>query len=157
MNKVILVGNITRDPEQRTTGSGVPVTTFTVAAQRRFKNASGSYDSDFINCVAWRSTAEFIAKYFSKGSKIGIVGSLQSRSYDDAQGNKRYVTEVVVDDAEFVTSKAQNPGAARDDYAGLTPPPVQSGGGAPQQSSADELFADELGDFQPLDDAELPF
>lgn len=156
MNKVILVGNLTRDPEQRTTGNGTPVTTFTVATQRRYRDAQGNYPSDFINCVAWRSTAEFIAKYFNKGSKIGIVGTLQSRSYDDAQGNKRYVTEVVVDDAEFVTSKAQNQGAAKDDFAGLTPPPAQNGGGQ-QQSSADELFADELGDFQPLDDAELPF
>ncbi len=162
MNKVILVGNITRDPEQRTTGNGTPVTSFTVAVNRRYRDAQGNYPSDFINCVAWRTTAEFISKYFSKGSKIGIVGSLQSRSYDDAQGNKRYITEVVVDDAEFVTSKAQSQGGGRDDYAGLTPPPSYGGGGGgasapPQQPSADDIFADELGDFQPLDDAELPF
>lgn len=150
MNKAILVGNLTRDPEQRTTGSGIAVTTFTVAITRRYKGQDGQQQTDFINCVAWRSTAEFIAKYFSKGSKIGIVGSIQTRTYDDANGNKRYVTEVVVDDAEFVTSKSQNPsgGGGNADYGA---PPA-----APQQS-ADDLFGEELADFQPLDDAELPF
>ncbi len=105
MNKVMLVGNICKNPEQRTTQSGIPVTSFTVAVNRRFKNADGTQQTDYINCVAWRSTAEFIGKYFSKGMKIGIVGSIQSRSYDDKDGNRRYVTEVVVDEAEFVTSK----------------------------------------------------
>ncbi len=151
MNKAILVGNLTRDPEQRTTGSGTPVTSFTVAVNRRFKSQDGTQQTDFINCVAWRGTAEFIAKYFVKGSKIGVVGTIQTRTYDDAQGVKKYVTEVVVDEAEFVTSKAQNPGADRGDYG--APPPQQQ----QHQPSADELFADELGDFQPLDDAELPF
>ena len=111
MNKAILVGNLTRDPEQRTTPSGVSVTSFTVAVTRRYKSQDGTQQADFINCVAWRSTAEFIAKYFTKGSRIGIVGTIQTRTYDDQNGVRRYVTEVVVDEAEFVTSKAQNPGA----------------------------------------------
>jgi single-strand DNA-binding protein len=149
MNKAILVGNLTRDPEQRTTQSGASVTSFTVAINRRFKSQDGSQQTDFINCVAWRSTAEFIAKYFVKGSRIGIVGSIQSRSYDDQNGNRKYVTEVVVDEAEFVTSKSQNPGAQMD-----APAAAQQPAAAP---SADELFADELSDFEPLDDAELPF
>ena len=159
MNKAILVGNLTRDPEQRTTSSGVAVTTFTVAVNRRYKAQDGTTPTDFINCVAWRSTAEFIAKYFTKGSKIGIVGSMQSRSYDDANGVRKYVTEVVVDDAEFVTSKSQNSGAGRDDFGFGDPPPTgqQQPQQQQQQPSADELFADELSDFQPLDDAELPF
>ena len=148
MNKAILVGNLTKDPEMRTTPNGVSVTSFTVAANRRCKSQDGQQQTDFINCVAWRSTAEFIAKYFTKGSKIGIVGTIQTRTYDDQNGNKRYVTEVVVDEAEFVTSKAQNPGATRGD-AQQQP--------AAQQPSADDLFAEELSDFQPLDDAELPF
>lgn len=146
MNKAILVGNLTRDPELRTTSSGVSVATFTVAVSRRYKSQDGTQQADFISCVAWRSTAEFVAKYFVKGSKIGIVGTIQTRTYDDANGVRKYVTEVVCDDVEFVTSKAQNPGAAGRDAA-------------PQQApaNADDLFADELSDFQPLDDAELPF
>jgi len=148
MNKAILVGNLTRDPEQRTTSGGIPVTSFTVAVSRRYRSQDGTQQADFINCVAWRATAEFIAKYFSKGSKIGITGSIQSRTYDDANGVRKYVTEVVVDEAEFVTSKAQNQdgSGSRGD--------VQH---APAAQSADDLFAEELSDFEPLDDAELPF
>ena len=147
MNKAILVGNLTKDPELRTTSGGIAVTTFTVAVSRRYKSQDGQQQADFINCVAWRSSAEFIAKYFAKGSKIGIVGSIQTRTYDDQNGQRRYVTEVVVDEAEFVTSKSQNPSGDRP-----APPPSN-----PPQQSADDLFADELSDFQPLDDAELPF
>lgn len=105
MNKVALVGNLTRDPETRQTQSGQSACNFTVACQRHFKNAEGKYDADFIPCVAWRQTADFVAKYFKKGSKIGLTGSIQTRSYDK-DGQKRYVTEVVVDEVEFVTSAA---------------------------------------------------
>ena len=118
----------------RTTANGVSVTSLTVAVNRRHKSQDGQQQTDFINCVAWRNTAEFIAKYFTKGSKIGVVGSLQTRTYDDQNGNKRYVTEVVVDEAEFVTSKAQNPGA-----------------------KAQEAAPDGLEEYAPLDDSELPF
>ncbi len=147
MNKVILVGNLTRDPELRTTSGGVSVTSFTVAVQRRYKSQDGQQQADFISCVAWRSTADFVAKYFVKGSKIGLSGNIQTRTYDDANGVRKYVTEVVAEDVEFVTSKAQNPGADRE------APPAQK----QQSASADDLFAEELSDFQPLDDAELPF
>lgn len=143
MNKAILVGNLTRDPEMRTTPNGVSVTSFTVAVNRRYKSQDGQQQTDFINCVAWRGTAEFIAKYFTKGSKIGIVGTIQTRTYDDQNGVRRYVTEVVVDEAEFAGSKAQNPGATRLD--------------AQQQPSVDDLFAEELSDFQLAEDVELPF
>lgn len=105
MNKVILVGNLTKDPELITTSNGVDVSRFTIAVQRKYKNANEEYESDFINCVAWRSSAEFIHKYFKKGNKIGIVGSIQTRSYDAEDGTKRYVTEVVVEECEFVQSK----------------------------------------------------
>ena len=134
MNKAILVGNLTKDPEMRTTPNGVSVTSLTVAVNRRYKSQDGQQQTDFISCVAWRGTAEFIAKYFTKGSKIGVVGSLQTRTYDDQNGNKRYVTEVVCDEAEFVTSKAQNPGA-----------------------KAQEAAPDGLEEYAPLDDSELPF
>lgn len=112
MNKAILVGNITRDPETRTTASGLSCTTFTVACQRRVANAQGVREADFINCVAWRQTADFVARYFSKGSRIGIEGTIQTRSYDAQDGTKRFVTEVVVDNAEFVGGKDQQAATA---------------------------------------------
>ncbi|HBU13266.1 MAG TPA: single-stranded DNA-binding protein [Clostridiales bacterium] len=147
MNKVVLVGNLTKDPELRATASGVSVASFTVAVQRRYTSQDGQRQADFINCVAWRSTADFVAKYFVKGSKIGLSGSIQTRTYDDANGARRYVTEVVVENVEFVTSKAQNPGANNG---------IQSAS-EEEAKAADELFAEEFADFEPLDDAELPF
>lgn len=143
MNKAILVGNLTKDPEMRTTPNGVSVTSFTVAVQRRYKDADGNHQADFINCVAWRSTAEFVAKYFTKGSRIGVVGTIQTRTYDDQNGNKRYVTEVVADEVEFAGSKTQNQDVQK---------PTEQ-----ESRTADELFAEDLADFQPLDDAELSF
>lgn len=105
MNKVILVGRLTRDPEVKTTQSQNAVCSFTVAVDRKFKNTAGERQVDFINCVAWRQLAEFLGRYFEKGARIGIVGNLQSRSYDDTDGKKRYVTEVIVDELEFVESR----------------------------------------------------
>ncbi|MBR1797336.1 MAG: single-stranded DNA-binding protein [Clostridiales bacterium] len=104
MNKVILIGRLTKDPEVKNTASQVTVCRFTVAVDRRFKDQNGQRQADFINCVAWRQTANFISSYFHKGSKIAVVGSIQTRTYDDANGQKRYVTEVVVDEAEFAES-----------------------------------------------------
>ena len=105
MNKVILIGRLTKDPEVKNTSSQVQFCNFTIAVDRRFKDANGQRQADFINCVAWRQTASFIGSYFRKGSKVAVVGSLQSRSYDDQSGQKRYVTEVVVDEIEFMDSK----------------------------------------------------
>lgn len=102
LNKVILGGHLTTDPELKQTPSGVCVTTFSIAVNRRTKN-----EVDFINCVAWRQTAEFVCKYFKRGSAICVMGSLQTRSWDDSKGNKRYATEVVLDEALFVDSKAE--------------------------------------------------
>ena len=111
MNKAILVGRLTRDPELRTTGNGVSVCSFSIAINRRFRNAEGNYDADFINCVAWRQQAELIAKYFAKGRMIGIVGSIQTRNYD-RDGQKVYVTEVVVEEVDFVESRPQGDNGA---------------------------------------------
>ena len=101
MNKVIIVGRITKDPEAKTTTNQAQVCSFTVAVDRKFKDKDGNRQADFINCVAWQKTAAFIQKYFKKGSRIGLTGSLQVRSYDK-DGQKVYITEVVVDEAEFV-------------------------------------------------------
>ena len=105
MNKAILIGNLTRDPEARTTQSGVSVTTFTIAVNRRFTNAQGVREADFINIVAWRQTAELCARYLSKGRKVAVEGSIQTRSYDAQDGSKRYVTEIIADSVESVGSR----------------------------------------------------
>lgn len=104
MNKVVLIGRLTKDPEIKNTSSQIQFCNFTIAVDRRFKDQSGQRQTDFINCVAWRQTASFICSYFRKGTKIAIVGSIQSRSFDDNNGQRRYVTEVVADEAEFVES-----------------------------------------------------
>ena len=100
MNKTILIGNLTKDPELTQTTSGIAVAKFTLAVQRKFKNAEGEYESDFINCVAWRNTAEFVHKYFTKGEKVAVSGSIQTRTYDNSDNKKVYVTEVVADEVE---------------------------------------------------------
>ena len=115
LNKVILMGHMTADPELKQTQSGVAVLTFTLAINRRFaKGADGQpaqQQADFITCVAWRQTAEFIARYFHKGSCLCVTGSIQTRNWQDQQGQKRYATEVVVDEAMFVDSKGEAGGS----------------------------------------------
>lgn len=101
MNKVMLSGRIASDIDVKSTPSGASVVKFSLAVNRRFKGADGNYETDFINCVAWRVCADFIGKYFDKGEPIEIVGNIQTRSYDK-DGNKVFVTEVIVDEASFV-------------------------------------------------------
>ena len=128
MNKAILLGRLTRDPELRSTQSGVAVASFAIAINRRFKNAVGNYDVDFINCTAWRNTAEFICKYFQKGSAIAVVGSIQNQKYTDKDGNERTATGVVVDEAYFAgskgngeTSSEETPPQFNTDFAEVVP------------------------------------
>lgn len=102
-NRVILVGRLTAKPELRTTQSGVAVTTFTIAVERRYKNANGEKEADFIDIVTWRGIAENCAKYLDKGSAVVISGSLQIRNYEDKNGNKRKAAEVVADEVRFIT------------------------------------------------------
>ena len=105
MNKVFLIGRLTRDPELRYTGNNTPVATFSIAVNRNFTNQAGEREADFINIVAWRQTAEFVTKYFKKGSLIGIEGSIQTRRYQDKNGNNRTAFEVVANNVQFVESK----------------------------------------------------
>lgn len=105
MNKAILMGRLTKDPELRTTQNNVSVCSFTIAVDRRFKNQHGERETDFIPVVAWRQTAEFTARYFSKGSRIAVVGSIQPRSWDDQDGQRHYITEVIADEVYFADSK----------------------------------------------------
>ena len=106
LNKAILGGRLTSQPELKQTPQGVSVSTFSIAVNRRGKKD----ETDFINCVAWRQTAELICKYFGKGSSICIVGQIQVRSWNDNNGNKRYATEVIAEEAYFVDSKAEGNG-----------------------------------------------
>ena len=106
MNKAILIGNLTRDPEMKNTASGISACTFTLAINRRYANQQGKKEADYINVVAWRQLAELCARYLERGSKAAVVGTIQTRSYDAQDGSKRYVTEVVADEVEFLTAKA---------------------------------------------------
>lgn len=131
MNKTILVGNLTKDPDLRQTSAGTAVCTFTLAVQRRFSDASGERKADFIPVVCWRGLAENAAKYLRKGSKAAVVGSLQVRSYEANDGTKRFVTEVLADEVEFLS-------------------PAQS---ARQDGTGYEAY----GDYGDIDDEEMPF
>ena len=108
MNKIILIGRITHDLEIKHTASQKEVCSFTIAVDRKFKT-NGEKTADFIGCVAWGQQATFLGKYFQKGSRVCITGNLQARSYDDKDGKKVYITEVVVDEVEFVDSKREEP------------------------------------------------
>ena len=105
MNKVILVGNLTRDPELSETPSGIAVCRFSIAVSRDYSNAEGNRETDFFNITVWRGRAENCGRYLKKGNKVGVVGRLQNRSYDDKDGVKRYVTDIVADEVEFLTPK----------------------------------------------------
>ena len=115
LNKVVLCGRLTADPELKQTQNGIAVVSFTLAVNRRFtRGADGQNNSqaDFINCVAWRQTAEFISRYFKKGSSLCVTGSIQTRTWNDNTGAKRYATDVVVDEAMFVDSRSDGAGSA---------------------------------------------
>ena len=129
MNKAILIGNVTKDPTMRTTKSGVAACGFTLAVNRRYKDASGEKITDFIPVVAWRKTAELCGKYLEKGHKVGVVGEIQTRSYDK-EGIRRYVTEVIADEVEFLTKR---------------------------ETGNEAVEALQLGGFSEIDDSDLPF
>ena len=122
LNKVVLCGRLTADPELKQTASGIAVVSFTLAVNRRYQSKSAdaaqAQQADFISVVAWRQTAEFISRYFRKGSALCLTGSIQTRTWQDQQGQKRYATEVVADEAMFVDSK--NEGGAAGSYAADT-------------------------------------
>ncbi|TDM10437.1 single-stranded DNA-binding protein [Macrococcus lamae] len=120
LNRVVLVGRLTKDPEYRVTPSGVSVATFTLAVNRTFSNAQGERQADFLNCVVFRKQAENVNNFLSKGSLAGVDGRLQSRSYDNQEGRKVYVTEVVCDSVQFLEPKGANQNRQNnsDDYSG---------------------------------------
>ena len=144
MNKAILIGNLANDPESRTTQSGIAQCTFRLAVQRRFANAQGVREADFLTIVCWRQTAELCARYLSKGRKVAVEGSIQTRSYDAQDGTKRYVTEIIAENVEFLGSRED--GARQGGYdAPAAPAPAPR----PQTPASSDTV-----DF---DDDELPF
>ncbi len=108
MNRTCLIGRLTKDTDLRATPSGVYTTSNIIAVRRNIKNANGEYESDFINIIAWRNTAEFICKYAKKGSLIGLEGRIQTRNYENTQGQKVYVTEVLVEQVELLEKKKED-------------------------------------------------
>ena len=108
INTVTLVGRLTKDPELRYTQTGKGVATFTLAVTRPFKNQNGDYESDFINCQTWGKAAENLANYMRKGSKVGVVGRIQTRNYENNEGRRVYVTEVVADSVQFLEPKKES-------------------------------------------------
>ena len=136
LNKVVLAGRITADVELKQTSSGISVVSFTIAVNRRFASksadAQAQQQADFINVTAWRTTAEFISKYFHKGSAICVTGSIQTRKWQDQQGNNRYTTEVVADEAMFVESKADGASGSYSPEAYSAPSFSSGSGEAPK-------------------------
>lgn len=159
MNKVFLIGRLTRDPELRYTGNNTAVATFSLAVNRNFTNQQGEREADFINIVVWRKQAENVKNFLTQGSQVAIDGRIQTRSYDDNNGQKRYVTEVIADNVEFLGSKNSSNNSnssAGSNNAGPTP---YDFGDAPQTKGTDvdsNPFAD-FGANIEISDDELPF
>ncbi|KRL62953.1 single-stranded DNA-binding protein [Lactobacillus psittaci] len=165
INRVVLVGRLTRDPDLRTTGSGISVATFTLAVDRQFANAQGERGADFISCVIWRKAAENFCNFTNKGSLVAIDGRIQTRSYDNKDGQRVYVTEVVVDNFSLLESRKDR--EARSQNGGYAPQANGSSLGANNNSTNNSApntnntapqdpFADS-GDTIDISDDDLPF
>lgn len=158
MNKVILMGRLTQEPELRQTPTGLSVVSFGIAVNRRFAK-EGQQTTDFINCVAWRQQAEFLCKYFHKGNMISLVGSLQSRNWEDNEGKKRVSFDVVVDELYFTGEKTNNNSSS---FGGAMPqqrPQQRSYSAAPMPTNTDGFDDFSISGFSDIDDSEddLPF
>ena len=136
MVKVWLTGNLTKDPELTKTANGISVCKFSVAVQRKYANADGEKEVDFLNIVAWRGLADNCNKFLRKGNKCGVVGSIQTRSYNASGGTKKYVTEIIAEEIEFLSPKTENENK-------------------PQTES--QKRQEVMKDFTPIDDNQLPF
>ena len=159
MNKVVLIGRLTRDPELRYTGSNTAVATFSLAVNRNFTNQQGEREADFINIVVWRKQAENVKNYLSQGSQVAIEGRIQTRSYDDNNGQKRYVTEVVADNVEFLSSKNSSNSSNGGNNSQPSDPTPYDFGPAPEPKGTNvdsNPFAD-FGASIEVSDDELPF
>ena len=152
LNVVVLTGRLVADPELRHTSSDIAVTSFTIAVNRRFARLDEERQTDFIDIVAWRNTAEFICKYFSKGQLIAIEGSIQTGSYQDKDGNKRKTFEIVARDAQFAESKRES---SQEHSCGYSNSLVES---EPKAEKSDSYSSGSDSDFQTIEsDDDLPF
>lgn len=160
MNKVILIGRLTRNPELRYTSGDTPVATFSLAVNRPFSNQQGEREADFINIVVWRKQAENVKNYLTQGSQCAVEGRIQTRNYDDQNGQKRYVTEVVADNVEFLGSRnSSNNSNNMNSSANNVGPTPYDFGPAPEPKGTDvdsNPFAD-FGSSIEISDDELPF
>ena len=151
LNHITLMGRLVRDPELRRTGSGVAVASFRIAVDRDFApKDGGERKADFITCVAWNKTAEFIGRFFSKGRSIVIIGNLRTRTYDDKNGSKHYVTEVFVDEVQFTFEPKTSQNAQNGGYT-----PQNSGGGGNYTPSGNAPQNGAQSDFSAGDDSDL--
>ena len=139
MNKVILIGNLTKDPELTTTANGVNFCRFTIAVGRNFTSADGEREADFLPIIAWRGQADNCYKYIKKGSKVAVVGAVQTRNYEGSDGTRRYITEIVADSVEFLTTKNSGENIGDD--------------GEAKAQTKEEV----VNKFEPIDDDNLPF
>lgn len=163
MNKVFLIGRLTKDPELRYTSSNIPTASFSIAVNRNFTNQNGEREADFINIVVWRKQAENVKNYVTKGSQVAIDGRIQTRTYDAQDGTKRYVTEVIADNVQFLDSKNSNNNMSMgSDSVMGGPTPYDFGQSSPSQAPApttnvsSDPFAD-FGSSIEISDDELPF
>ena len=164
LNRVVLVGRLTRDPDLRYTPNGVAVANFNIACNRPFKNQQGENEADFINCVVWRKTAENLANYMRKGSMIGVDGRIQTRSYENKEGNMVYVTEVVAESIQFLESRGGSgqQGQQSSGYGNQqnqfqqAPQQPSQGQGMDQSQSGGEIFPGS-GKQVDISDDDLPF
>ena len=158
MNKAILIGRLTKDPELRTTPTGRNVCQFAIAVNRTFTNANGERDADFINCVVWDKQAENLARYQKKGNQIAVDGRIQTRNYDDKDGKKVYVTEILATNISFLDAKGTGNGG--NNLYGMPEPPMASEEIMPQSVETVSVEKDPFeafGDSIEISDNDLPF
>ena len=159
LNTAIIMGRLTADSELKSTGGGVSVCSFTVAVDRRFKGQNEERQADFIRCVAWRQSAEFLARYFRKGSMVAVTGSIQVRSYEDKNGNRREAVELVADQISFTGERSGGGGGGYRDDVPLPPPPPDYQRNGPAQAQPAPAFSNAgAADFDEIaGDDDLPF
>jgi len=145
MNKVVMIGNLTRDPELSTTPNGIAVCKFAIAVNRNFANQNGEREADFFNIIAWRNLGESCGKFLTKGKKVAVSGSIQNRQYDDKEGNKKFFTEIVADDVEFLSPRDGGAGMGGAPGYGAPPPAGVAGGGT------------KTAELKPIESDDLPF
>lgn len=160
MNKVVLIGRLVRDPELRYTGNNLPVATFSIAVNRNFSNQAGEREADFINIVVWRKQAENCKNYLSQGSQVAIEGRIQTRNYDDQNGQKRYITEVVADNVEFLGSRNSSTNSNNMNSSASNAGPTPYDFGTSPEPKGTDIDSNPYADFGAsieISDDELPF